>query len=277
MEHGNRTAVYDQELHLEACRFRAYEQPFPSHFHEYYVIGLVEAGERVLTCRNREYAIREGSVLLFNPGDSHGCVQTGGGSLDYRGLHVPLETMLDLTESFTGRRELPGFSQCVLEDPETACAFRRLHREVMGGSLALDREEALLGLLTLLFRQYGRAFAGELPACREEVQRACEFMEAHCGERLTLEGICRAAGLSKSALLRAFVRERGVTPCRWLESARIGEARRLLEQGVPTAEAALRTGFSDQSHFTHRFTRLLGLPPGAYREIFRGAEREPHI
>ncbi len=48
-------------------------QPFPSYFHEHYVIGFVE---RALFCRDREYAIEEGSIVLFNPGDSHACVQS---------------------------------------------------------------------------------------------------------------------------------------------------------------------------------------------------------
>ena len=35
-----RTAVYDDELQIEAYRFEGIVQPFPNHFHEYYVIGF---------------------------------------------------------------------------------------------------------------------------------------------------------------------------------------------------------------------------------------------
>lgn len=41
-------------------------------------------------------------------------------------------------------------------------------------------------------------------------------------------------------------------------------------------EAALRTGFSDQSHFTNYWSRLIGLPPGAYGEIFKHTEGKEH-
>jgi len=37
---------------------------------------------------------------------------------------------------------------------------------------------------------------------------------------------------------------------------------------VPPAEAALRAGFSDQSHFTNYFDRFIGLSPGVYRGVF---------
>ncbi len=46
-----RTVVYDDELCIEAYRFEGIVQPFPNHFHEYYVIGFVEKGERMLRSR----------------------------------------------------------------------------------------------------------------------------------------------------------------------------------------------------------------------------------
>ena len=83
-----------------------------------------------------------------------------------------------------------------------------------------------------------------------------------------LDQICHLEGLSKSTLLRAFTKSNGVTPYSYLQNIRIGEAKKLLEQGLPPVEAALQTGFSDQSHFTNYFNRYIGLAPGVYREIF---------
>ena len=54
MKKETRTAVYDDELRIEAYRFEGIVQPFPNHFHEYYVIGFVENGERCLSCKNKE-------------------------------------------------------------------------------------------------------------------------------------------------------------------------------------------------------------------------------
>ena len=85
---------------------------------------------------------------------------------------------------------------------------------------------------------------------------------------ICLDQICHLEGLSKSTLLRAFTKSKGVTPYSYLQNIRIGEAKKLLEQGLPPVEAALQTGFSDQSHFTNYFNRYIGLAPGVYREIF---------
>ena len=100
-------------------------------------------------------------------------------------------------------------------------------------------------------------------------------MEQHFADRIYLDQICRYAGLSKSTLLRVFTKSKGVTPYSYLENIRIGKAKKLLEQGVPPIEAAMQTGFSDQSHFTNYFNRFIGLAPGLYRDIFSEKEETP--
>lgn len=265
MQMESRSVAVDSALSLEAYCFQGLLRPFSQHFHEDYVIGLVEAGERRLACNRETRVIGPGDMVLFGPGQRHGCVQTGG-AFSYRGLHIPQKVMLDLAEELTGRRELPVFSQNVLREETAARRLRRLHQMVLNGGPAA-KEEELLCLLVSLFRRYGQA--GDAPSCRQEVEALCQWMETHYEEHLTLDCLARRAGLSKSALLRAFGREKGTTPYRYLESVRVNAAKRLLGQGAPPLEAALGTGFSDQSHFTNCFTRFLGLPPGAYRRGLR--------
>lgn len=268
MKKETRTVVYDDELQLEAYRFEGIVQPFPNHFHEYYVSGFVESGERCLSCKNKEYAIQKGNVVIFNPGDNHACVQRDDGTLDYRGFNISKEVMLNLAEEVTGKQELPGFSENVIFDEEVTCYLHPLHEMVMNGLCDFGKEENLLLLISMLIQRYGQPFENCIPECREEIEKACRFMEQHFSERIYLDQICRYAGLSKSTLLRAFTKSKGITPYSYLENIRIGEAKKLLEQGLPPIEAALQTGFSDQSHFTNYFNRFIGLAPGVYREIF---------
>ena len=268
MKKETRTVVYDNELRIEAYRFEGIVQPFPNHFHEYYVIGFIENGERRLSCKNQEYITKKGNVLLFNPGDNHACVQSDDGTLDYRGLNITKEVMLDLAEEVTGKRTLPGFSKHVIFDEEITCYLHPLHELIMKGSCEFGKEEALLLLISLLIQRYGQPFKSCVPECRKEIENACAFIEQHFADRISLEQICRRTGLSKSTLLRAFTKSKGVTPYSYLENIRIGEAKKLLEAGVSPIDAAMQTGFSDQSHFTNYFNRYIGLSPGLYREIF---------
>ena len=263
-----RTVVYDEKLRIEAYRFEGIVQPFPNHFHEHYVIGFVEDGQRVLSCKNQEYSIEYGNVILFNPGDNHACVQSDDGTFDYRGFNISKSMMLNLAEEVTGRRELPGFSKNVIYDDEITCYLRPLHEMVMSGISDFGKEENLLFLISALIQKYGKPFECCIPECSQEIEKACEFMRQHFSERIYLDQICRYVGLSKSTLLRAFTKSKGITPYRYLETIRINEAKLLLEKGVQPIDAAMQTGFFDQSHFNNYFSSFIGLAPGVYREIF---------
>lgn len=267
-----KTVKYDGDLHIEAYRFRGCAQPFSLHFHPEYVLGLVEDGGRRLTCKGREWDIGPGDLLLFNPGDLHACVQSGG-ALAYRSLSVPIEVMLDLAQAVTGERKLPVFSRAVLRDEHLAVRLAALHGMVLDGAAALEKDEALLLLTAELIRVCGVTAPREPAAGAIDVEPICAYIRGHLSERIRLDHLCRRAGCSSSTLLRAFGRAKGATPYQYLESVRISEAKALLDQGLPPAEVALRTGFTDQSHFTNCFTRFLGLAPGAYRD--QAAKKRP--
>lgn len=269
MSKETRTIRYDEELRIEAYRLEGTCQTFPNHFHDYYVIGFVEKGMRHLSCKNKEYTIRPGQILLFNPNDSHGCSQCGSETLDYGGLNISRETMLSLAEGITGERNLPVFSENVIRNEELNASLHALHRMILEGSGEFEKEETFLLLLSLLIEQYGQAFSKTDTAHGKEIERACAFMKENFAERITLEELCQCSGMSKSTLLRAFTKEKGVTPYRYLQSVRIGEAKKLLERGVSPADAALQAGFSDQSHFTNFFNMFTGLSPAAYGRIFK--------
>lgn len=268
-----RTIVYDEELKIEAYSLEGVVQSFPNHFHEYYVIGLIEGGQRLMSCKNREYHLGKGDIVVFNPGDNHCCSQLGDGTLDYCGINIPKETMQKLTKEITGKEDLPIFSKNVICDDEIAGYLHPLHELIMKGSDELEKEEHLVFLVSKLFQKYGIIASSDILRCPKEIETACAFMEAHFDEHICLEQICLCSGLSKSTLLRAFTKSKGVTPYNYLENIRISKAKKLLEQGVMPIDAAMQTGFSDQSHFTNYFMRFIGITPGAYRDIFMEKNR----
>lgn len=267
-----KTVCYDDELNLEAYHFEGIVQPFPNHFHDYYVIGFVEAGMRHLSCKNRDYMIKPGDILLFHPNDNHGCSQSDSGTFDYRGINIPVDTMLSLSGEITGKRKMPGFSQNVIEDAKLQSPLKALHEMIMSGADKLEKEEMLFLFLSMLLEKYGQSFERASLECKDEIEAACLFMEEHYTEHISLEQLCKCSTLSKSTLLRAFIRSKGVTPYRYLQSVRVGKAKALLESGVSPLEAALRTGFADQSHFTKFFNRYIGLSPAAYQQIFKASQ-----
>lgn len=277
MEQGVRTVRYDPDLGLEAYHFSRVIQIFPSHFHEYYTLGFLERGLQHTICRGTDCLSEAGDLLLFAPGDVHSCRPVDGRSLDYGGLNVPEETMARYVREITGEASLPRFREPLVRRSELTAPLRSLHRMVMEREGAFCKEETFLLLLSQVL---DRCTAGGPTAAERWEARLtadlCAWLDDHCTGHVSLEELSRMAGRSKYSLIRAFTRERGITPYSYLMAARVGEAKRLLEAGTAPAEAALEAGFSDQSHLTNQFKRLIGLTPGQYAAIFRerGGGRE---
>lgn len=263
-----RTICYDSDLRVEAYRLEGIVQPFPNHFHEFYVIGYMVGGERYLSCKNKEYTLHKGDIVLFNPEDNHTCAQLGKEPLNYWGINISKSAMLTLVKEITGREVMPYFTQSVVVDKELACYIEPLHESIMNGSLEFEKEELLLLMLSLLLHRYGMPFEEKTSDYCKEIEDTCDFIGANFAESISLNQLCECAGLSKSALLRAFTKYKGMTPYRYLQTIRVEVAKNLLQSGTPLMDAAVQTGFSDQSHFTKFFSMFIGVTPGTYRDIF---------
>ena len=274
MEQELRRVYYDPELGVEACLFQGIDQGFPEHFHTYYVIGTMDRGSREVTIAGETRRLAPGELVFFQPGEPHACRPVGEERLDWRGLHVPQEVMERAAEAVTGRQFAPHFTPSVLPGSELTSLFREVWELAAGEQGELRREEAFLLLVGRLLERCGGC-PRPPEEVRPEVRAVCDYLEAHCDPRITLEQLSALAGLSKYHLLRCFTRQKGITPYRYLETVRVNRARALLEQGATPLDAALRAGFADQSHFNHFFKILTGLTPSQYRAVFAAERGEP--
>ena len=269
MEQETRTVKYDPELKIEAYSFKGIMQKFPNHFHDYYVIGFIESGERCLSCKNRKYTVEPGDLLLFNPHDNHTCEQINGGTLDYRCINVPPETMSKAAFEITGKEYLPYFSPAVIFHSELASLLRELHMIIMEEEKDFRKEEIFFFLLEQLIEEFSEEGIEQSgPEENRETKIICNYLEKNYMKNITLDELSGLTGLSKYYLLRSFTKQKGISPYRYLETIRIDRAKKLLEQGVLPIEAALQTGFADQSHFSNFFKKFIGLTPKQYMNIF---------
>lgn len=269
MQKEIRNIHYDSDLGIEAYRFEGVLQPFPNHFHEHYTIGFIKEGHRTMLCQNREYHVSEGDVILLQPQQNHACLPYRDCPLHFYGLNVLPEVMESLTEEVTGKAFQPSFTVPALKDPEMAETICKLNEMIFDGVREFEKEELLLGLTDLLMGYCHDEAEAPDGHPFDDIAEACRYMEAHFDEHVSLEDLCRVTAMSKSTLLRAFTRTKGITPYRYLETLRINRAKELLAAGAAPIDAAAATGFTDQSHFNRYFTRFIGLSPGMYRNIFK--------
>jgi AraC-like DNA-binding protein len=257
----------DPELRLDSLQARFTRHAFARHWHDYYVIGLVEEGAQTFWCRRATHVTPRGGLILINPGEAHTGEAADARGFSYRALYPTAQHLTPLMAELGRAGELPSFPQLRVDDQQLAAELRWLHRAADAGYPALARETVWMQLLTALIVRYG-ATPLRLPAAGAEpraLAQARSLIEERYGEPLTLAALGEATALSPFHLVRAFRRAYGVPPHVYLESVRVREAQRLIAGGAALAEVGYAVGFSSQSHFTTRFRRILGVTPGQYR------------
>lgn len=105
----------------------------------------------------------------------------------------------------------------------------------------------------------------------------CEYIDAHCTEDLSLDGIAKTAGFSKYHFTRLFKQFTNTTYYKYLNQKRIDRALLLLsDPEISITEAALQSGFSNLSTFIRVFKQIKGSTPTEFREMYIRLEKTPH-
>lgn len=240
---------------------------FARHTHDYYVIGVIEAGVQSFSYRGAQQVTPTGDVFVIHPGEAHTGEAVSPGGYTYRTLYPTVPLLQGACSDIAGCEQgVPFFPTAVIHDGEVARCLRDLHLALTSGVPPLEREARFLQACALLVTRYAEIRAPR-PAIGQErsaVQQVRCYLDEHFAEPVSLAELARLVGLSPYYVHRVFEREVGLPPHAYLESVRIRQAQRLLAQGEPIAQVAASLGFSDQSHLTRRFTRLLGITPGHY-------------
>ncbi|WP_139653346.1 AraC family transcriptional regulator [Raoultibacter phocaeensis] len=268
--------TYGSGITVELCTLLGVIEPFPSHFHDYYMVGVVAGGNRRLAVSGREYDLRAGDLLVINLGDPHSCESIDGTKLEYRSFSIAAPVMDALLADFGAefdRETGPLFPEPIVRDAGLFALALDCHVRGCADQGCVDGavenvEPFYLFIERLLAasavrREELEAFEA-LPGS-EAVASACRLIEQDFRSRMTLDDMARAAGVGRYALIRAFTREKGITPYRYMLTLRIIEARGLLASGAGPAEVAGALGFADQAHFGRVFKDITGIAPGAYR------------
>jgi AraC-like DNA-binding protein len=94
--------------------------------------------------------------------------------------------------------------------------------------------------------------------------RLREMLDGHLPTGITLDEASKVVHAHPAHLVRAFSREYGMPPHRYLTGRRVDLARRYLLEGRPPAEVAVLAGFYDQSHLNRHFRKMLGVSPSRF-------------
>ena len=101
----------------------------------------------------------------------------------------------------------------------------------------------------------------------ETIERVRQLIQQSYKSRMTLEELCRRAGVSYETLRRPFRKLTGMTLQQYYAHLRVQEAKRLLaETDLRVFEIAYELEFRHESNFSTWFYRKTGMWPTDYRK-----------
>ncbi|MCH3918555.1 MAG: AraC family transcriptional regulator [Spirochaetia bacterium] len=264
-----RYIYHDDELGIDAYRLKGILQDFPTHIHDFHVIGFIEKGAEKTVCRHRTYLTGSQSIVLFNAGEPHTCNSLDNTPLDYRAITLSRQIMLKYSKDIYPEG-IPSayFTAPVINDQELYQTLSQLFDLIKAGAgTRLQKQELLYQILEQVLEQKENKQKQQAVAT-DAIATITTYIAAHWTENLSIEELAGLVGCSKSYLSRQFTRKIGISPYRYLLSIRLEHAEKMLQQGCAPVETALQCGFSDQSHFITTFKRFTGFTPRYYTCMF---------
>lgn len=242
------------------------------HFHNLMEIGICHEGRGVLTLDKRECAYTGGMISVIPANCPHHTFSDGENFWEYLFLD-PAQLVREL---YPNSKQLQEEKLALLnrravllgkdEGAALAGAAREIIREMQRHEpyyRDVTRDLVKIFLLRLL-RLNEEPGTNELPegAARPQILPALSYIEEHYRSDIRAEELAKQCGLSEPHFRRVFREYVNMPPIDYLNSVRIREACRMMDQrDCPMDLVAAECGFSSVSAFTRNFKKFLGTTP----------------
>jgi len=234
------------------------------------VIQHTVAGAGLLDHEGRRFTLGPGDTMVVTIPHAHRYFLPPGGDWTFFYLVVSGQEALRLAGAVTaiagpvlrpGSRAVDRLADCV--------------RQLLDGEVDTPGEASALAYRALmaLVDDVSAAPDGGPETRPGWLLRVTDHVEAHPGDRLTVERLAGLAGLSRAHFVRQFTRLAGTSPADYVFRARMARAARLLQASqLSVAEIARSLGFADPNYFAKAFRRAFEVSPTEFRQsgLFAG-------
>lgn len=233
-----------------------------SHIHKECEIYLNLSGNVSFEVENRIYPVSRGSVIITRPLEYHHCIYHSNE------LHRHFWITFSATEQdsffnlFFERNK--GQNNLIQLNEQQLQACSEVLNTLLETEDLLLRRISFLQLIHLL-KSGSSVHNGQnkLPA---DVTKALQFMDNHLAEELNIKTLAAVCNVSVNTLERHFKESFGYGPSAMLRKKRLILSMDFLRKGDTVTEAALKSAFSDYSHYIQLFRKQFGLTPLQYKK-----------
>jgi transcriptional regulator GlxA family with amidase domain len=188
-------------------------------------------------------------------------------------MYIVPDMINRITEETLGyQTNLPFFADPIIHDSDLIQLALNCCVALEGVASTLEQDSLLLSMLTQLIQRHADTSFVSKSNSREDsrecksVQLVRDYLLENYTENVSIVQLAQIANLSPYHLNRVFCAQVGIPPHQYQTQVRVARASALLAQGMPIVQVAAATGFTDQSHMTRHFKRLMRTTPGKYRQ-----------
>lgn len=246
------------------------------HSHEYFQIYYVLKGSLTHVVGDKEFSLNKGDVFIIPPKCTHKICQPKDAlfytfsftaeslEANYKSLFLVSQFLQGLEKNYDDPLKISIKKHTIWIENLLEILHKEFeHKQV--GYIDAIRAYAT-GLLILLARDQFEKVSFSIPKSSNRLQilSCMEFIDTHFAEPLTLNDMAKWSAMSKSEFCRQFLSISGTTFQKYLHSARIKHATKLIKQDYNISSIYCLCGYNDFSTFFRNFKKIMGCSPMQY-------------
>lgn len=250
-----------------------------NHFHKQYELYYLISGERYFFIKDKIFHIQPGSLVLINKNDLHKTIDAGAKT--HTRFVVNFSETLLLSSSYMNNLILK-----LLKNNNNVITFlpaEQQYIETLLNKMVLEIQnkpeafEVSLQIILMEILIYAARYVKEHQTntiinpspVHQQISEIIQYINNNFSTNLSLPSVSKKFFISQYYLSRTFKEVTGFTFVEYVNSIRIREAQRLLQEtDYKVIHISEKIGFGNISHFGRVFKKITGLSPLSYRKLY---------
>lgn len=276
MEKEKKSIFIDEDLNIDIARYsNIVGKNFFRYSNDKYTVGFLEKGTHYIFHRKRKFLVDKEDFIILNPKDYYSfSYENKNEPLSYLSISIPPSVI----KSYMDKYKISSFiNMPYFENPVAFTSDIILKNYIMdlyscveNNINAEEKEQLFLKFLSHIIKKYSVS-SNKFKKVKysDTIELVCEFMSKNFSSINALEDFIYTikSDIDLEEFIDVFTITKRFTPYRYLENIRLNNAKKLIENGMSSPEAAEKSGFSSRVYFNKIFFENTGITAREYSII----------